>query len=362
VAAGTYETGGTPALDDVPDYLWHAWIDGFAPAVFGVRVPLFNQTTAHHLAVLGAQVAIVAAVAISVARRRSAWRAWAFLSLAFLLNALLVLPRLQTFGPGIAFDTRYYTETAYLVPLAVAFAFAVPERHAGRQLRRPRPAVSAAVGVALAAYIGLVAWGDTQAVDASTGREVRPWVDRVRAGLARAERTDPHPALLRRARSRRGGRPVLPTHRGHPVGGGAAVRRPGALQRRGGRTYRVTASGTLQPVTFVSAYTLPAPRCVTGGSLRVQPPEPLPRGRQWWLRAGYTSPGPVALVPNVGAGNRRALFGLPAAPRGASAYAAMQPLPRVPGVVGADLASPAGVRACFRRVQLGSFRPIGAPL
>ena len=362
VATGAYETGGTPALDDVPDYLWHAWIDGFAPAVFGVRVPLFDQTTAHHLAVLGAQVAIVAAVAISVARRRSAWRAWAFLGLAFLLNALLVLPRLQTFGPGIAFDTRYYTETAYLVPLAVAFAFAVPERHAGRQLRWPRPAAAAAVGVALAAYIGVVVWGDSQTVDASTGRKVRPWVDRVRAGLERAERTDPQPALLDAPAPDAVVGPFFPPPRApcrrwcRWSTTGRASTSPAAA------TYRVAATGTLQPVTFVPAYTLAAPGCVTGGALRVQPPQPLPRGRQWWLRADYTSPGPVALMPNAGAGSRRALFGLPAAPRGASAYAAMQPLPRVPGVVGADLASPAGVRACFRRVQLGSFHPTGPPL
>ena len=247
VATGAYETGGAPALDDVPDYLWHAWIDGFAPAVFGVRVPLFDQTTAHHLAVLGAQVAIVAAVALSVARRRSAWRAWAFLGLVFLLNALLVLPRLQTFGPGIAFDTRYYTETAYLVPLAVAFAFAVPERHAGRQLRWPAPAAAAAVGVALAAYIGLVVWGDSQTVDASTGRKVRPWVDRMRAGLERAELTDPQPALLDGTVPDAVVGPFFPPP-GHPVGGGAAGRRPGALRRRRRPRRTVSrATGTLQP-------------------------------------------------------------------------------------------------------------------
>ncbi len=62
-------------------------------------------------------------------------------------------------------------------------------------------------------------------------------------------------------------------------------------------------------------------------------------------------------MPNVGAGYVRPSFlALPATPVGPSRFAPILPLPGVPTVVGLQLGVPAGARACFARLDLGSFR------
>src|SRR4029077_3552489 len=128
-----------------------AWFDGFAPSVLGVRIPDSALGLGEQIAVYAAQAVVVGAVVLSVLRRRSAWRAWAFLALGFVANILVLVPRVSAYGPDVAYVTRYYTEAAYLVPLAVACAFAVPRKQLDEAapLRLPRGWVGAAAALAL---------------------------------------------------------------------------------------------------------------------------------------------------------------------------------------------------------------------
>ena len=78
------------SVGEVLDYLRIFWLEGLSPMLFGIRVPQYGQEWWHQLAIVAAQVALLGLVAWSVSRRRTAWRAWAFLFVAVLANALMV--------------------------------------------------------------------------------------------------------------------------------------------------------------------------------------------------------------------------------------------------------------------------------
>jgi hypothetical protein len=199
VIPGGYQAAGAIHLDAIPLYLRTAWLEAFAPAVFGAVIPKRGATAWQELAVDLAQVAIFATVAVSVIRRPAAWRAWTVLGVMFVLNALVVLPRVTTYGLDIAYVTRYYTETALVVPFVLAFAFSAPRGRrdrAGLSLRPPRGAAAVWASVGFLFYLALVMVGDHDTVQASVGRHVRPWVARLQAGLDRARHLDRHPVLL----------------------------------------------------------------------------------------------------------------------------------------------------------------------
>jgi hypothetical protein len=221
------ESGAT--VGEIVRYLRVFWFEGFWPMVFGVRVPQFGQEAWHGVAIVAAQLALIGLVAWSVARRRAAWRAWAFLLAAVAANALLVVARVGQLGAEtIGYYMRYYTEPALLVPLAIAFAFATPRMRArvatvepvartaapewwsrrpramvGRtSIRLPTTGVAIAVLVALAVYVGVTrATADTLstsqlAEQKQSGRFARAYFDNLRADLAAARRTGVQPSLL----------------------------------------------------------------------------------------------------------------------------------------------------------------------
>ena len=75
------------------------------------------------------------------------------------------MPRLGPFGPEVAYVTRYYTELAYLAPLALACAFAVPvprDRPPPMRLAAPSPRALVAGVALLAAYLGLTVWSSIE--------------------------------------------------------------------------------------------------------------------------------------------------------------------------------------------------------
>jgi hypothetical protein len=231
---------GRPAsgatVGEVLRYLRIFWFEGLWPMVFGIRVPSVGQEDWHRIAIVAAQVALIGLVAWSVARRRSAWRAWAFLLVAGVVNALTVVGRVSEWGADvIGFAVRYYTEPALLVVLAIPFAFATPRLHARVAAvevaasstapawwsRRRRPAaarsgfrlptarVGAATLLALGVYMS-VAWGtadtysnraptgadDALSTESQSGRFARAYFDNLRADLAHARRSGVQPSLL----------------------------------------------------------------------------------------------------------------------------------------------------------------------
>jgi hypothetical protein len=377
---------GSNAIDFniLPFYLRTAWVEGFAPAVFGVEVPKAGATVWHQLAVDLVQVATFAAVAVTIARRRAAWRAWALLALMFVINAVAVLPRVTTYGIDIAHVTRYYTETAFVVPFAIAFAFVAPRssrERATTQLRLPRGATAAWAIGALATYIGLVAWGDHETVQSSPGRQVRPWVKRVQAGLDRARRIDPSPVLLDGAVPR-----VVATE---PPANRLSTVVPTfedgvRFNEVAAHTYTVGPDGTVGPVVFVPAFgsTLAAIRAsgdaaLTGGTwrrqgamscvvagphpavLRLEPPKHL-SGHPWWLRAGYATRAAFGLPlrSDIGFGYGRRPSGvLPAATVGTGRLVAIPRLSNAPTFVGIEITVPSQATACFGQLAIGWFRP-----
>lgn len=151
-----------PSLDLLGKYLWLAWFHGVAPGFFGVHVAIDAQPP-ELLMAFAAQGFLLAAIVLSIKRKQSAWRAWAFWAVAFAANATVVgLGRLGSLGlKQVGSQLRYDTEMTWLLPLALGFAF-FPGDVAGRAAEpskvrwrwlRPRRVRVAIVAVALCAYL-----------------------------------------------------------------------------------------------------------------------------------------------------------------------------------------------------------------
>lgn len=112
-----------PSLHLLGKYLWIAWFRGVTPAFAGVNVG-FDAKGAEVLYAVGAQILLVAVIAWTIRRKRSAWRAWAFWLVAFAANATVVaLGRLGSLGiHQVGSQLRYDTEMTWLLPLALGFA------------------------------------------------------------------------------------------------------------------------------------------------------------------------------------------------------------------------------------------------
>jgi hypothetical protein len=151
----------SPSLHLLGNYLWLAWFKGVTPALAGVEIgPEAAQSGVIFSTV--AQLFFIGIVGLSIHRKLSAWRAWVFWAVAFTANASLVgLGRLGSMGlERVGAQLRYDTEMAWLLPLALGFAF-FPADVAGRpagapgwwpRLRVPRRGVQLGAALALCAY------------------------------------------------------------------------------------------------------------------------------------------------------------------------------------------------------------------
>jgi hypothetical protein len=157
-----------PSLHILGKYLWIAWFRGVTPSFAGVSVRV-DAKSAELMMAFGAQVLLVAVIALSLWRKRSAWRAWVFWAIAFGANATVIaFGRLGSLGlKQVGSQLRYDTEMTWLLPLALGFAF-FPGELAGREVagtavRRVRwltPRVRVGI-VALAACAYMAATIDT---------------------------------------------------------------------------------------------------------------------------------------------------------------------------------------------------------
>ena len=160
---------GSVSLTEWTQYLRATWTRGTTLLLVGQTVgapnPLpygpFLETM-----VWVAEALFVVLVAWSIARRLSAWRAWAFYGVAWVVNVSMVgYGRIAPFGVLIGLDARYSAEIAYLLPITLVLAFAPDEPGEGRVrglavVRRAEDAVRAAFarhrGLAYAALAPLV--------------------------------------------------------------------------------------------------------------------------------------------------------------------------------------------------------------
>ena len=127
------EQASAPSLDLLGRYLWIAWFRGVTPAFMGVRVS-YDAEMPELLLAFAAQALLVAVIAYTLWRKRSAWRAWTFWAVAFAANATVVaLGRLGSLGlKQVGSQLRYDTEMTWLLPLALGFAL-YPGEVAGRE-------------------------------------------------------------------------------------------------------------------------------------------------------------------------------------------------------------------------------------
>lgn len=184
-----------PSLDLLGDYLWIAWYKGVTPAFLGVEIGP-NAARSGALFATFAQVVLILVVLASVRLKRSAWRAWAFWAVAFLANATLVgFGRLGSYGlERVGSELRYDTEMAWLMPLALGFAF-FPGKVAGRPPVRGAPrsrrrwlrvaAVGAVAAYAIAATLTGAGISDSWQTRNSGPSEA--YVEHLRADVARLD-------------------------------------------------------------------------------------------------------------------------------------------------------------------------------
>lgn len=161
--AGSIASGGPAPLSEWLSLARVFWVNTSVPTAFGLDLPASGLSTAQVAAAVAGQVVLVAAVAVSLARNRRAWRAWLALALSFLATLILIgQGRLSDFGPSVGNDIRYLNDFTWLTPLLVILAFrpagATPAAGAGAappRWREPwRVALAAgAVGLYLVASV-----------------------------------------------------------------------------------------------------------------------------------------------------------------------------------------------------------------
>ncbi len=186
VASGAYSTAhhGSVSFSEYLDYFRIMWVNALVPAVAGIVVPASGLSSLQTVAVVALQLAVVALLVISVRRKPSAWRAWAFILIACVLEGGVVAQaRVPVFGVGIAGDIRYLTDFPWLVPFAMCCAFSRdrvlrPRPVADRTTVRPsrRATVVALAGGALLVAYGGAALATAEHLQARWGSvDARKW-------------------------------------------------------------------------------------------------------------------------------------------------------------------------------------------
>jgi hypothetical protein len=175
---GLYMNPGSATIGQTLGFIGLSWTQTAIPLIFGVDVWLLPAHAERVLAGLLGQVVFVAFFVFTLARRRSAWRAWVLFGCTFFAGAALVgVTRAGTYGPGDASDVKYVALDAFFLVIAAAFALlpvrttvqAEPARDR-RPLRTARPAWFPVVGVfALLAVV--LAYGTALVFDQNRDHE-----------------------------------------------------------------------------------------------------------------------------------------------------------------------------------------------
>lgn len=184
---------GHVGLSDYLVFFRILWAQTLAPAAANLTVPNLGLDTGQVLLAGIIQVAVLALVVVSVLRKRSAWRAWAFVAICVAVTGVPVArSRIPQFGVGVGGDVRYIVDFTWLIPLSVVFAF-VAQAHVwprpGQISRRHgAPArrivvLGATALAALYAIAGVISVRTLQ--DQWAGRSGRAWETNVGLTLAR---------------------------------------------------------------------------------------------------------------------------------------------------------------------------------
>lgn len=206
VSSGAFGAGrsGRVGLDQYLSYFHIMWINTLAPALAGFTLPAADLSVVQTIAAALLQLVLIGLLAVSVHRKRAAWRAWAFIAIVVLLDGgLVALSRVAQFGTTIGNDLRYLTDFAWLIPFALCVAFS-DDRLLRTRVGEPKPRISLdwptrrlslgaglllvtyAVGSAATAARLQVTWGSVQA---------RHWENNVQRGFAQLARGHVRPVV-----------------------------------------------------------------------------------------------------------------------------------------------------------------------
>ena len=191
-------SGGGVTFDQYLTYFRILWVNTLVPSLASVTIPAFHLSVTQVLFVVAAQAVVVSVVAVSVRRKRSAWRAWTFLAITIVTGgALVARSRIRQFGVEIANEPRYLIDFGWLVPLTLCAAFSrmsVMEPHAP-EARTKVALPSLSRTVALGAVLIPIIYAAVSLASAAQlqrdwpGSEVRSWEEHVRGGIAQLERS-----------------------------------------------------------------------------------------------------------------------------------------------------------------------------
>jgi hypothetical protein len=165
-----YVKPGSATIGQALGFIGLSWTQTVIPLTFGVDAWLLPAQAERILAGVLGQVVFFAFFLFTLARRRSAGRAWILFGCTFFVGAALVgITRAGAYGPGDASDVKYVALDAFFLVIAIGFAL-LPIRTTlqadpanGRQTRRtarsplfPVPVVFALLAVVLAYGSALV--------------------------------------------------------------------------------------------------------------------------------------------------------------------------------------------------------------
>jgi hypothetical protein len=178
------------------------WTKSLVPSMFGMMLPTPHVSTWQLSGGIALQLFVITAVAVSIRRKASAWRAWACLAVCVVANGAIVgVARLGLLGPGAATDGRYLIDFSWLMPLLVCYAFSGCSSFRPRadvapvKLSIARARTPALAAAAACVYVAAAIASITSMQKGWAGRDTRVWEANVESGLAALDRAAARPVI-----------------------------------------------------------------------------------------------------------------------------------------------------------------------
>lgn len=188
-----------PSVDQFVAFEWTAWFRNFWMTAVGAPVSLIGPQGGLLLKLFG-QAVFVLLVAVTVARRPAAWRAWVFFVVSFVLHVGVIAYGRAWMGASQGLQSFYVYESGWL--LAISFVCAVgpaslarkpvPQREVPRRATRPRSARVVSTGM----VAGLLVLASLRGVSAASttfhnypGQNINTWTRNVQSSAAAIRRT-----------------------------------------------------------------------------------------------------------------------------------------------------------------------------
>lgn len=203
--SGAYvqESGETATLGASLLFIGWGLVGGFIPSLFGPDLWLVDPWWGP-VAIVGCSLVLLAAVVLTLLRRRRLAGVWVFVALAVLVNQTVLSRRAELLGLDGGRILRYHVENTALFWLGAAVVAYVTlsrpatgrddDRVAARPVARRRWATGGVV-VSVVSLLSLAMWAQSTyiTVTTSVGYQARGWIDEVTATWP----TEPEPAFNR---------------------------------------------------------------------------------------------------------------------------------------------------------------------